>query len=65
MATDAEAQALTDQSRYVNPYQLGLVIPSANSYPNSLVTSASYNTLYLMPSVGTTADAISNGWEES
>lgn len=65
MATDAEAQALTDQSRYVNPYQLGLVIPSANSYPNSLVTSASYNTLYLMPSVGTTADAISNGWTEN
>lgn len=40
-------------------------IPSTNLFPNSIVTSSSYFTQVLMPTVWPTADAVSNGWVES
>lgn len=50
MASDAEALALTDQTRYLNPYQLGLVV-NPNSLPSSNISFNSYITQVLMPTV--------------
>lgn len=50
---------------FVQQEILAAGIPSVNSIPNSILTSNSYFTQVLMPTVWPTADAISNGWSES
>lgn len=64
-ATSSDITVGTNTLKYVTPAQLNSVIPSSNTYPNTLITSASYNTMVLFPTVWTTADAISNGWTEN
>ena len=61
----AETDDVDDLSAHLKGIDTAIGLTSPNNLMNSLVTSSSYITDRLMPTVWPTADAISNGWSES